>query len=62
MVLITVVTGAHKPTYNWGGHIVLIIILNHCQLLLWVMIIVDHCQLLWWVMIIVNRCQLLTII
>ena len=22
MVLITIVTGAYKPTYNWGGHIV----------------------------------------
>ena len=22
MVLITIVTGAYKPTYNWGAHIV----------------------------------------
>ena len=22
MVLITIVTGAYKPTYNWGPHIV----------------------------------------
>ena len=22
MVLTTIVTGAYKPTYNWGGHIV----------------------------------------
>ena len=22
MVLITIVTGAYKPTYNWGSHIV----------------------------------------
>ena len=21
MVFITIVTGAYKPTYNWGGHI-----------------------------------------
>ena len=26
MVLITIVTGAYKPTYNWGGHIVYIYI------------------------------------
>jgi len=22
MALVTIVTGAYKPTYNWGGHIV----------------------------------------
>ena len=22
MIFITIVTGAYKPTYNWGGHII----------------------------------------
>ena len=26
MVLVTIVTVAYKPTYNWGGHIVYIYI------------------------------------
>ena len=33
MVLKTIVTGAYEPTYNWGAHIVgiLVIIDNMCQ-------------------------------
>ena len=29
MVLITKVTGAYKPTYNWGGHIVVFFLIGH---------------------------------